>query len=213
MGDAVRWGSSNKVESWDQCCEQCLNFVPEAGSNKVCNGARLNIDQHCMDSRHGACISTVCTAGHAESSTSKLLHKIARLAVWDWCGDKAGCGKQYQECWLKYLVRHCRPIPWPFSGCAAAVHGGRSNEPLCASPCCRITKSLPHKPVVSLSIQKQADWTCSVAENALRKQSELSAAFYYYYGSRVSWWPSAGAPGGGGAAHGAQCALDGGRHE
>ena len=25
--------------------------------------------------------------------------------VWVWCGDKAGCGSQYRECWLKHLVR------------------------------------------------------------------------------------------------------------
>lgn len=37
MGDAVRWGDRNKVDSWDKCCEQCLNFVPDAGKPK-CNG-------------------------------------------------------------------------------------------------------------------------------------------------------------------------------
>ena len=37
MGDAVRWGITNKVDAWEKCCEQCLNFLPSPGK-PTCNG-------------------------------------------------------------------------------------------------------------------------------------------------------------------------------
>ena len=47
-------------------------------------------------------------------------NKLMVLIVWVWCGDKAGCGLQYRECWLKHLVRGTCPQPprWHFLQCA-----------------------------------------------------------------------------------------------
>lgn len=36
-GDVVKWGSTNKVDSWEDCCKQCRTFRPPGHDDPECN--------------------------------------------------------------------------------------------------------------------------------------------------------------------------------
>jgi hypothetical protein len=92
-GDAVRWGITNKVDAWEKCCEQCLNFQPSPGK-PTCNGEAASVEA-----------SQECLLWHVLDADPSIADIAAWLfSVWVWCGDKATCGDTYQECWLKYFV-------------------------------------------------------------------------------------------------------------
>lgn len=40
-GEAVVWGTENKVDSPEQCCAQCAAYRPQHEEDIYCNGALL----------------------------------------------------------------------------------------------------------------------------------------------------------------------------
>lgn len=55
----MRWGITNKVDAWEKCCEQCLNFQPSPGK-PTCNGEIASAGHH-GNTRCGMCLVLIQT--------------------------------------------------------------------------------------------------------------------------------------------------------
>ncbi len=94
-GEPIKWGPSNLVDSAESCCEQCLQYKPTSVSEQSCNGACIAPGNFAPASIRGP---------RCASAPNTIVVTLMVCVVWVWCGDKAGCGSQYRECWLKHLV-------------------------------------------------------------------------------------------------------------
>lgn len=54
-GDVVRWGAHNKVTSWDQCCQQCLDHKPRNEDELECNVWVWCGDEHACGKQYREC--------------------------------------------------------------------------------------------------------------------------------------------------------------
>ena len=68
-GDPVGpWGSINKVDSWEKCCQLCLDFVPEKGSYKHCSGEYVAASPMLADGPSHVCFALTATAFRSMTS-------------------------------------------------------------------------------------------------------------------------------------------------
>ena len=42
------WGTTNKVDSAEQCCAQCAAYKPQSEDDIYCNGARPSVSAVCV---------------------------------------------------------------------------------------------------------------------------------------------------------------------
>lgn len=95
-GDVLVWGSSNFVDSAEECCNQCKNYTPKKAEDLDCNG------ECCLKIR----FVYDCHISHRTDMPHLHLQFITALhpAVWVYCGDQDKCAGVYKQCWLKHLA-------------------------------------------------------------------------------------------------------------
>ena len=87
-GDLVKWGSTNKKDSWQECCEDCRTTTSPLG-------VPCNVWVYCGTdprTRRRPGPSSRCA-----SSPDDRRACPSRPA-----GDEERCGAQYRDCWLKH---------------------------------------------------------------------------------------------------------------